>query len=494
MRASSRSCNASPRTRPRPPRSRWHGCWRRSPGSSRFRGPESFRDSKKTWPQPTLILSVDDQREIRASASAIDIHGARLPESVLKWTNGGDISAMTRRQALVAIGLVVLGTMTFGQQTGVPQPRMRPSPRVGPARTNRGGNVPLPATRNANGARRLHGQPVCGTAGAAHEVYAPNGDLFVSSPTTNTITVSRDTNLDGTFESREVFAQGTVPPARGGDGGARVGGARPGGPPAVLRPPLPSIPRSTGRSSVRTHRHTPPPPFRNPGPGTIAAPFGLAFHGGYLYVNGEHGVARPVSLLARRPDGAGRAREAPRLSAGRPHHSQRRLQPRRYEDVRCRRFRLEQHGRRRLPACRDPRVQSRWVGLSRLCIRHPQPVGLAWQPGTDTLWTAVNERDNLGDDLVPDYATSVRDGGFYGWPYSYIGQHYDPRCPGCVSRSGESARSCPACCSRRMRRRSASRSTATPSSRPGIGMAGSSPSTAHGTVQRPAATRSSSSR
>ena len=54
------------------------------------------------------------------------------------------------------------------------------------------------------------------------------------------------------------------------------------------------------------------------------------------------------------------------------------------------------------------------------------PVGLALQPGTDTLWTAVNERDTLGDDLVPDYATSVKDGGFYGWPYSYIGSHPDP--------------------------------------------------------------------
>jgi glucose/arabinose dehydrogenase len=55
------------------------------------------------------------------------------------------------------------------------------------------------------------------------------------------------------------------------------------------------------------------------------------------------------------------------------------------------------------------------------------PVGLALQPGTDTIWTAMNERDNLGDDLVPDYVTSVKDGGFYGWPYSYIGKHYDPR-------------------------------------------------------------------
>lgn len=55
------------------------------------------------------------------------------------------------------------------------------------------------------------------------------------------------------------------------------------------------------------------------------------------------------------------------------------------------------------------------------------PVGLAWEPETGALWTAVNERDELGSDLVPDYMTSVRDGGFYGWPYSYFGQHMDPR-------------------------------------------------------------------
>ncbi|CCH00981.1 NHL repeat-containing protein [Fibrella aestuarina BUZ 2] len=55
------------------------------------------------------------------------------------------------------------------------------------------------------------------------------------------------------------------------------------------------------------------------------------------------------------------------------------------------------------------------------------PVGMAWQPGTGTLWTAVNERDGLGDELVPDYITSVKDGGFYGWPYSYYGQREDPR-------------------------------------------------------------------
>ncbi|WP_419814976.1 PQQ-dependent sugar dehydrogenase [Glacieibacterium sp.] len=55
------------------------------------------------------------------------------------------------------------------------------------------------------------------------------------------------------------------------------------------------------------------------------------------------------------------------------------------------------------------------------------PNGLQWQPQSKQLWAVVNERDELGPDLVPDYMTSVKDGGFYGWPYSYYGQHIDPR-------------------------------------------------------------------
>ena len=55
------------------------------------------------------------------------------------------------------------------------------------------------------------------------------------------------------------------------------------------------------------------------------------------------------------------------------------------------------------------------------------PVGMAWEPTTGALWTAVNERDELGSDLVPDYMTSVREDGFYGWPYSYFGDTVDPR-------------------------------------------------------------------
>jgi glucose/arabinose dehydrogenase len=52
---------------------------------------------------------------------------------------------------------------------------------------------------------------------------------------------------------------------------------------------------------------------------------------------------------------------------------------------------------------------------------------MAFEPQTKVLWTVVNERDELGSDLVPDYLTSVKDGGFYGWPYSYFGQHVDTR-------------------------------------------------------------------
>ena len=71
----------------------------------------------------------------------------------------------------------------------------------------------------------------------------------------------------------------------------------------------------------------------------------------------------------------------------------------------------------------DPRTRMHRVFASGL----RNPVGMAWEPETGALWAAVNERDELGSDLVPDYMTSVRDGAFYGWPYSYFGSHVDTR-------------------------------------------------------------------
>ncbi|HSD43638.1 MAG TPA: sorbosone dehydrogenase family protein [Burkholderiales bacterium] len=71
----------------------------------------------------------------------------------------------------------------------------------------------------------------------------------------------------------------------------------------------------------------------------------------------------------------------------------------------------------------DPKAGTKRLYASGL--RNPN--GLAWESQTGSLWTVVNERDELGSDLVPDYLTSVIDGGFYGWPYSYYGQHVDAR-------------------------------------------------------------------
>jgi glucose/arabinose dehydrogenase len=71
----------------------------------------------------------------------------------------------------------------------------------------------------------------------------------------------------------------------------------------------------------------------------------------------------------------------------------------------------------------DPEIGAHRIFASGL----RNPVGMDWQPDSGALWVAVNERDELGSDLVPDYMTSVRDGGFYGWPYSYFGQHVDTR-------------------------------------------------------------------
>jgi len=71
----------------------------------------------------------------------------------------------------------------------------------------------------------------------------------------------------------------------------------------------------------------------------------------------------------------------------------------------------------------DPRTGAHRIFASGM----RDPNGMAWEPRTHALWAAVNERDELGSDLVPDYMTAVRDGGFYGWPYSYYGQHVDDR-------------------------------------------------------------------
>jgi len=158
----------------------------------------------------------------------------------------------------------------------------------------------------------------------------------------------------------------------------------------------------------------------------VAVPFGMAFHDGYLYVGNTGSLVRfkyangdlqaqgePEKLLDL-PVGGHSTRNVIFNRAGTKMYISVGSQSNNNAGEDCRRAAILEFN----PDGSGYRVFASGIR---------NPVGLALQPGTDILWTAMNERDNLGDDLVPDYATSVKDGGFYGWPYSYIGQNYDPR-------------------------------------------------------------------
>ena len=247
--------------------------------------------------------------------------------------------------------------------------------------------------------------------------YAPNGDLFVSAPGLNTIHILRDADNDGVFEARGVFADGeTFPapasaptPAQDGRPAPRLG---------VLEGPQALVPNPSAC--------TPPPDYVRRGPGGLRQPFGLAFTDDYLYAGNTDSVVR---FEYRSGDLEARGAPEKLLDLPTGGHSSRNLVFNRTgtklyiavgsasnsdagED--CRRGAILEAN----PDGTGARVYASGIR---------NPVGLTRQPGTDMVWTATNERDNLGDDLVPDYVTSVRDGGFYGWPYSYIGGHYDPK-------------------------------------------------------------------
>ena len=149
--------------------------------------------------------------------------------------------------------------------------------------------------------------------------------------------------------------------------------------------------------------------------------------------------------------------------------------------------RRERHGRRRRPR-RDLEIDPASGATRVFASGLRNPIGMAWQPQTGALWTVVNERDELGSDLVPDYLTSVQDGGFYGWPYSYFGQHVDTassRSAG-PGRAGDRARL------RARQSRRAARAWRSPTAarcRSATRTAPSSASTARGTASRAAATR-----
>jgi len=198
---------------------------------------------------------------------------------------------------------------------------------------------------------------------------APNGDVFLADSYANSIIVLRDKDKDGVAEERFVFSD------------------------------------------------------------KLAQPFGMAFHKGWFYVANTNSIVRftykpgqtaaegePEKLVELTPGGYNQHWTRNILFS--PDGTKMFVSIGSATNVS-----VETDPRRAAISVYDPDGKNHRIFASGL----RNPIGLAWNPKTGELWTAVNERDGLGDDLVPDYTTSVKEGGFYGWPYSYIGQNEDPR-------------------------------------------------------------------
>jgi len=330
-------------------------------------------------------------------------------------------------KTFLGFGALMLATsvLVAQQNTVVPQPRANALPAPGAASPKPSRSVTRPDGMAPKVPSGFTVTSYADLRAPRMMVYAPNGDLFVSSPGANNITVLRDMNNDGVVDSQSVYAQGEPPAPRGG--GPPPAAARAGAPGRGAAGPPPGggrgAPPVLGASAPAC---APPPEFAVRGPGTLQAPFGLAFHDGYLYVGNTGSLVRykyangdlqaqgePEKLLDL-PTGGHSTRNIVFNRAGTKMYIAVGSQSNNDAGEDCRRAAILEFN----PDGTGYRVYASGIR---------NPVGLALQPGTDIIWTAMNERDNLGDDLVPDYATSVKDGGFYGWPYSYIGQNYDPR-------------------------------------------------------------------
>ena len=195
---------------------------------------------------------------------------------------------------------------------------------------------------------------------------APNGDVFATDSDGNTLTVLRDVNADGTSDERHVFAEG------------------------------------------------------------LKRPFGIAFGAGHVYVANAGSVVRwPYANGQLKGEGAGQTiLEMP----AEPGHWTRNLAfspdgSRLYVTIGSSSDAGAPDTDRALVFSVKPDGTDRKVHGTGL----RNPIGLAFEPSSKAPWTAVQERDRLGDDLVPDYITSVKDGAFYGWPFAYAGPNEDPR-------------------------------------------------------------------
>ncbi len=199
-------------------------------------------------------------------------------------------------------------------------------------------------------------------------VLAPNGDVFVADPGVNSIFILRDANNDGVAETRFTFAS------------------------------------------------------------NLNLPFGMAFWRDYFYVANTNAIVR----FRYKPGQTKAEGEAEKVAD---------LPGKGYREHWTRNIMFSPDGTKLYatvgsesnvsvePEPRAAILEFNPDGTGRriLATGTRNPIGLAFRPGTRTLWAAVQERDRLGDDLVPDYVTAIQDGGFYGWPYAYADQREDPR-------------------------------------------------------------------
>jgi glucose/arabinose dehydrogenase len=197
---------------------------------------------------------------------------------------------------------------------------------------------------------------------------APNGDVFVADHTANSVFILRDANNDGVAETRFTFAAG------------------------------------------------------------LNLPFGMAFWKDYLYVANTNGVVR-----FRYKVGQTKAEGEPEKIADLPGKGYREHWTRNiiFSPDRTKLY-ATVGSESNVSVEPEPRAailefNPDGTGRRLLATGTRNPIGLAFRPGTPELWAAVQERDRLGDDLVPDFVTHIQDGGFYGWPYSYADQREDPR-------------------------------------------------------------------
>jgi glucose/arabinose dehydrogenase len=327
---------------------------------------------------------------------------------------------MSRNRIIKLLGLGVLGVSValFAQQV---QPQLpAPSeakPNFGTVVARPDGAMPkVPAGFTVD----LYADNV---PNARMMVYAPNGDLFVSQPSQNAVMILRDSNKDGVPDERFVFAQGAPPPAagRGGAPGGGSGRGAGGGSGRGAGAPGGGAPGGPGARG----------PAPDPNIAEMTQPFGLAFQGGYLYVGNTNSIAR-YKYTTGDTKASGPGEKLRDLNGGGNHSTRNVLFSRdgkkMYVSVGSANN-IDETGTGNERRAMIQEYNPDGTGYRVFASGLRNPVGLALQPATNTLWTAVNERDNIGDDLPPEYTTSVKDGGFYGWPYSYIGSHVDVRVP-----------------------------------------------------------------